>query len=176
MPGRVRTRSSYINAHGTGTEANDRVEAEAIYRVFGERARTIAISSTKGLHGHAIGASGAMELLATVLGFRRGLLPASAGLGETGSKVDPALHLDHVLLHNEAAKPPAGAVELLCVRGNERSAGAAALPAPALIEIFAIPYTERHFFPEETSVRALVIPALASACCGCRCPGRSLLR
>jgi 3-oxoacyl-[acyl-carrier-protein] synthase II/nodulation protein E len=95
----------YINAHGTGTEANDRVEAEAMYRVFGERARTTAVSSTKGLHGHAIGASGAMELLATVLGLRRGLLPASAGLNETGSGVDPALHLDHVLLQNEAATP-----------------------------------------------------------------------
>ena len=95
----------YINAHGTGTDANDRVEAEAMYRVFGERARTIAVSSTKGLHGHAIGASGALELLATVLGLRRGLLPTSAGLGSGGSKVDPALHLDHILLHNEEATP-----------------------------------------------------------------------
>ena len=95
----------YVNAHGTGTDANDRVEAEAMYRVFGERARTIAVSSTKGLHGHAIGASGAMELLATVLGLRRGLLPASAGLSEGGSKVDPALRLDHVLLQNELSKP-----------------------------------------------------------------------
>lgn len=91
----------YINAHGTGTEANDRVEAEAIHRVFGERARTLPISSTKGLHGHAIGASGAMEVLATVLGLRANLLPANAGLTETGSPVDPALHLDHVLLQNE---------------------------------------------------------------------------
>jgi nodulation protein E len=96
----------YINAHGTGTEANDRVEAEAMRRVFGERARTIPVSSTKGLHGHAIGASGAMELLATVLGLQRGVLPASAGVGEGGSKVDPELHLEHVLLQNEARTPP----------------------------------------------------------------------
>lgn len=95
----------YINAHGTGTEANDRVEAQAIHRVFGERARTLAISSTKGLHGHAIGASGAMELLATVLGLQEGLLPANAGLAATGSRVDPALDLDHVLLQNEEATP-----------------------------------------------------------------------
>jgi nodulation protein E len=95
----------YINAHGTGTEANDRVEAEAMHRVFGERARTLAASSTKGLHGHAIGASGAMELLATVLGLRRGLLPASAGVNEGGSKVDPVLHLEHVLLQNEPCTP-----------------------------------------------------------------------
>jgi len=94
----------YINAHGTGTEANDRVEAEAIHRVFGERARTLPISSTKGLHGHAIGASGAMELLATALAFRRNLLPANAGLTEN-SPTDPALHLDHVLLQNQPATP-----------------------------------------------------------------------
>jgi nodulation protein E len=94
----------YINAHGTGTEVNDRVEAEAIHRVFGERAHTLPISSTKGLHGHAIGASGAMELLATVLAFRRNLLPANAGLTEN-SPTDPALHLDQVLLQNEPAAP-----------------------------------------------------------------------
>jgi 3-oxoacyl-[acyl-carrier-protein] synthase II/nodulation protein E len=93
----------YINAHGTGTDVNDRVEAEAIHRVFGGRARTLPISSTKGLHGHAIGASGAMELLATVLALRRNLLPANAGLGGTG--VDPALGLGHVLLANEPANP-----------------------------------------------------------------------
>ncbi len=94
----------YINAHGTGTEANDRVEAEAIHRVFGQRARALPISSTKGLHGHAIGASGAMELLATVLAFRRNLLPANAGLAETGAQVDPALDLDHVLVANEPTR------------------------------------------------------------------------
>ncbi|HUB18712.1 MAG TPA: beta-ketoacyl-[acyl-carrier-protein] synthase family protein [Acidobacteriaceae bacterium] len=95
----------YINAHGTGTEANDRVEAQAIHRVFGERARTLAISSTKGLHGHAIGASGAMELLATMLAFDEDLLPASAGLASSGAQADPALHLDHILLQNEPAVP-----------------------------------------------------------------------
>jgi nodulation protein E len=93
----------YINAHGTGTEANDRIEADALHWVFGENARTLAVSSTKGLHGHAIGASGAMELLATALALREGLLPASAGLAATGSRVDPALHLDHILLQNEPA-------------------------------------------------------------------------
>jgi 3-oxoacyl-[acyl-carrier-protein] synthase II/nodulation protein E len=91
----------YINAHGTGTEANDRVEAEAIHWVFKDRARTLPVSSTKGLHGHAIGASGAMELLATALAFKEGLLPANAGLAITGSEVDPAFNLDHVLVTNE---------------------------------------------------------------------------
>ena len=100
-PGEV----GYINAHGTGTVANDRVEADAIHRVFGERARTLAIRSTKGLHGHAMGASGAMELLATVLAFRSNLLPANAGLAETLSQVDPTIHLDHILLQNKPASP-----------------------------------------------------------------------
>jgi 3-oxoacyl-(acyl-carrier-protein) synthase len=81
------------------------VEAEAIHRIFGERARTLPISSTKGLHGHAIGASGAMELLATVLAIRGNFLPANAGLGEADSVVDPALDLDHVLLQNEPGSP-----------------------------------------------------------------------
>lgn len=96
---------AYINAHGTGTEANDRVEAEAIHWVFGDRARSLPISSTKGLHGHAMGASGAIELLATVLAFQEFLLPANAGVAEAGSQVDPALHLDHILLQNEPAAP-----------------------------------------------------------------------
>jgi 3-oxoacyl-[acyl-carrier-protein] synthase II/nodulation protein E len=94
----------YINAHGTGTETNDRVEAEAIHRVFGERARSLPVSSTKGLHGHAIGASGAMALLATVLAVRRYRLPANFGVAVKGGQVDPALNLDHVLLSNEAAR------------------------------------------------------------------------
>jgi 3-oxoacyl-[acyl-carrier-protein] synthase II/nodulation protein E len=92
----------YINAHGTATDTNDRVEAEAIHRVFGERARTLPISSTKGLHGHAIGASGAIELLATLLALREQRLPANACLN--GSvEPDPALNLNHILLANEPA-------------------------------------------------------------------------
>jgi 3-oxoacyl-[acyl-carrier-protein] synthase II/nodulation protein E len=93
----------YVNAHGTGTEVNDRVEAEALHRVFGERARTLPVSSTKGLHGHAIGASGAMELLATVLALRANLLPANAGLA--GTSVDNTLGLDNVLMENTSARP-----------------------------------------------------------------------
>jgi 3-oxoacyl-[acyl-carrier-protein] synthase II/nodulation protein E len=87
----------YVNAHGTGTEVNDRVEAEAIHRTFGELARTVAVSSTKSLHGHAMGASGAMELLTTMLALQSGVLPAAAC-----SSVDPKLHLDSVLQKNKA--------------------------------------------------------------------------
>ena len=61
----------YISAHGTGTQANDTTEAAAIHQVFGPRAAQIPVSSTKSLHGHSIGASGALEALATVLALKK---------------------------------------------------------------------------------------------------------
>lgn len=88
---------SYVNAHGTGTEVNDRVEAEALHRVFGERARTLPVSSTKSLHGHAMGASGAMELLATVLALQDNVLPAALYC----EHIDSKLALDGVLRKNK---------------------------------------------------------------------------
>ncbi len=83
----------YINAHGTGTQANDSVEAAAIHKVFGDRASSIPISSTKGLHGHSIGATGAIEALATVLALHTGQLPFNAGV----TTIDPAINLDIIL-------------------------------------------------------------------------------
>lgn len=91
----------YINAHGTGTQANDATEAAAIHQVFGEHAAHIPISSTKGLHGHSIGATGALEALATVLSLQHCLLPANAGVAE----VDPALNLDVILNAPREAAP-----------------------------------------------------------------------
>jgi nodulation protein E len=70
----------YINAHGTGTQANDATESAAIHQVFGPHAPRIPISSTKALHGHAIGASGALEALATVLALQEQRLPHIAGV------------------------------------------------------------------------------------------------
>ncbi len=93
---------AYVNAHGTGTEANDRVEAEALLRVFGERAATLPVSSTKSLHGHAMGASGAIELLATALALRDGTAPAAAGC----ERADPALGLNGVLKQNQKLEGP----------------------------------------------------------------------
>jgi nodulation protein E len=84
---------AYINAHGTGTQANDQVEAAAIHAVFGPRAAHIPVSSTKGHHGHSIGAAGAIEALATVLALDRGQLPATVGT----AAADPALNLDLIL-------------------------------------------------------------------------------
>jgi 3-oxoacyl-(acyl-carrier-protein) synthase len=66
----------YINTHGTATEVGDAVEATSIETVFGSR--TVPVSATKALHGHLIGAGGALELVATVQALRRGLLPPSA--------------------------------------------------------------------------------------------------
>ncbi|MBS1813493.1 MAG: beta-ketoacyl-[acyl-carrier-protein] synthase family protein [Acidobacteria bacterium] len=69
----------YINAHGTGTLLNDAMEAEAIRMIFGNATMQVPVSSTKSMHGHAMGASGAMEAIATVLALRQGHLPATAG-------------------------------------------------------------------------------------------------
>ena len=89
------SRVAYINAHGTGTLANDATEAEAIRTVFGSAVEGTPVGATKSLTGHGIGAAGAMEALATVLALYEGRLPYTAGV----TKVDPALKLD--ILMNE---------------------------------------------------------------------------
>jgi nodulation protein E len=80
----------YINAHGTATEANDRMEATAIHAVFGSRAGALPVSSTKSMHGHTLGAAGAIEAVATVLALRNGVLPPTAN----HSQADPECDLD----------------------------------------------------------------------------------
>jgi nodulation protein E len=88
----------YVNAHGTGTAANDTTETQALHKVFGEHARKLAISSTKSMVGHALGAAGALELVATLLAVRDGIVPPTIGyLGP-----DPTCDLDYV--PNEARK------------------------------------------------------------------------
>jgi len=82
----------YVNAHGTGTAANDETETRALKRVFGAHAGKLAISSTKSMIGHSLGASGALELVATLMGMRAGVAPPTIGyLGP-----DPACDLDCV--------------------------------------------------------------------------------
>lgn len=68
----------YINAHGTGTLVNDRVETSAIRSVFGSHAGALTVSSTKSLHGHALGGAGGIELVATLLGMKHGVAPPTA--------------------------------------------------------------------------------------------------
>src|SRR5579871_6492465 len=68
----------YINAHGTATAANDPTETAAIRSVFGAHADKLAISSTKSMHGHALGAAGALEAVAAIMAVRDGILPPTA--------------------------------------------------------------------------------------------------
>jgi len=78
----------YINAHGTGTLANDPTEVAAIRSVFNSHAGDIAVSSTKSMHGHALGAAGAIEAVATILALDRGLLPPTANFTEHDPQCD----------------------------------------------------------------------------------------
>ncbi|RWM88956.1 MAG: beta-ketoacyl-[acyl-carrier-protein] synthase family protein [Mesorhizobium sp.] len=78
----------YINAHGTGTKANDQIETAAIKRVFGDHAQKLSISSTKSMHAHCLGASGALELIACVMAIREGIVPPTANFRETDADCD----------------------------------------------------------------------------------------
>ncbi len=82
----------YINAHGTGTRANDATETQAIHRVFGAHAKRLAVSSTKSMHGHALGAAGGIEAVATICALKEQLAPPTVNYLEP----DPDCDLDYV--------------------------------------------------------------------------------
>ena len=82
----------YINAHGTATPIGDIVETGAIKSVFGEHTRSLCVSSTKALHGHLLGAAGALEAVATTLALTRATVPPTAHL----EHADPQCDLDYV--------------------------------------------------------------------------------
>ena len=86
----------YINAHGTSTAANDKTECAAVADVFGPHADRLMISSTKSMHGHLIGATGAVELLACIMALRDGIIAPTIGYEE----FDPECALD--VVPNEA--------------------------------------------------------------------------
>lgn len=88
----------YLNAHGTATPTGDASETEAIKRVFGGHARRLAISSTKAVHGHVIGAGGALEFAIALKAMERGIVPPTAYLSEA----DPVCDLDYVPLEARA--------------------------------------------------------------------------
>ena len=87
-PGQI----DYLNAHGTATTINDRNETNAIKRVFGEHAKNLAISSTKSMHGHPLGAGGGIEAVACIKAMEENWVPPTAGLDEA----DPECDLDYV--------------------------------------------------------------------------------
>lgn len=82
----------YINAHGTGTQVNDAMETRAIKMVFDKHAERLQISSTKSMHGHTLGAAGAVEAVATVLALHHQTLPPTANYNES----DPECDLDYI--------------------------------------------------------------------------------
>ncbi|MBI1212207.1 MAG: beta-ketoacyl-ACP synthase II [Alphaproteobacteria bacterium] len=82
----------YVNAHGTGTAANDSTETKALHTVFGEHAKKLMVSSTKSMHGHALGGAAAIELAATIAALRDGFVPPTANYNEP----DPQCDLDYV--------------------------------------------------------------------------------
>jgi len=82
----------YINAHGTATHANDITESEAILRVFGDYGREVPVSSTKPIHGHALGASGGLELAITIEALREQIAPPTINFLE----FDPRCPIDAV--------------------------------------------------------------------------------
>ncbi len=91
----------YINAHGSSTPLNDPTETASVKQVFGEHAYRLALSGTKGYYGHALGASGAIEVAICALALRRGWLPPTLNL-ETP---DPACDLDYLAGEGREARP-----------------------------------------------------------------------
>jgi nodulation protein E len=82
----------YINAHGTGTTVNDSTETAALHLAFGNHAKRLAISSTKAMHGHTLGAAGAIESTAAILALSSGILPPTIHFNER----DPECDLDYI--------------------------------------------------------------------------------
>lgn len=93
----------YVNAHGTGTRANDETETAALRKALGAHAEKVSISSTKSMLGHALGAAGALELIATIGALREGLVPPTVNFGTPSPECD----LDYT--PNEARERPVAA-------------------------------------------------------------------
>jgi 3-oxoacyl-[acyl-carrier-protein] synthase II len=95
-PGKI----EYINAHGTSTPLNEKLETQAIKRAFGDAAHSVAISSTKSMTGHTLGAAGAIEAVITIMAMEHQVLPPTINQIES----DPDCDLDYVPNHARPAK------------------------------------------------------------------------
>jgi len=115
----------YCNAHGTATRIGDAVESEALAQVWGDDLDRLRVSSTKALHGHLLGAAGALEAVVTVLALRRGELPPNAHC-ET---VDPAIPLNLVRDAGHAAPDLRAAISSSFAFGGSNSVLAFTRPA-----------------------------------------------
>ena len=93
------TQIGYVNAHGTGTQANDIIETNAIRAVFSTHADSLLVSSTKSMHGHTLGAAGAVEAIATLLALKYGVVPPTANY----TTADPACNLNIVANQQQRA-------------------------------------------------------------------------
>ena len=88
----------YINAHGTGTAANDKTECAAVADVFGRHADNLMLSSTKSMHGHLIGGTGAVELLACIMAVKDGIIAPTIGYEEADPECALAVSYTHLTL------------------------------------------------------------------------------
>lgn len=114
----------YVNAHGTGTPLNDPAETHAIKAVFGQHARRLAVSSTKSMHGHLLGAAGALEFIVSVLALTHGAVPPTAHLDVP----DPECDLDYVPHRGRAGQHLRCALSNSFAFGGTNVALIAALP------------------------------------------------
>ena len=137
----------YVNAHASSTELNELAEARALHLALGAHAATVPVSGTKGLYGHALGASGAIEAAIVTMALERGTLPGTCNLGE----LDDRLGLN-VLREAMAARPDCGAVDVVRVRRPEcrtRAArGSGIASAGPAVRI------SRYMFPTDRGIRA----------------------
>jgi len=108
---------NYINAHGTSTELNDKIETLAIKRTFKDAAKKVAVSSTKSMMGHLIGAAGGVEAVISVLTINKGVMPPTVNY----ENPDPACDLDYIPNKPRQAKVDAALSNSLGFGGHNAS-------------------------------------------------------